>query len=251
MRALVRPPSPALSRCALTFLERQPIDFERAVAQHAAYVDALRQSGLEVFALAPDPDLPDACFVEDTAIVVDECAVVTRPGIDSRRGEVESVAAALERFRPTVRIRDPGTIEGGDVLRVGRTFFVGQTRRTNAEGTRQFAAAIGVHEYEVVPVTPAGCLHLKSAVTYIGDETVLVNPEWLDVGIFSRWQCVPVAPEEPYGANALLTNGIVHVTASAPLTRRKLEALGFATVPLDTSEFEKAEAALTCLSVIF
>jgi dimethylargininase len=251
VRAIVRPPSPALSRCALTFLERQPIDFARALAQHAAYVDALRRAGLEIHALPADADLPDACFVEDTAIVVDECAVITRPGIESRRGEVESVAAALERFRPTVRISDPGTIEGGDVVRVGRTFFVGQTPRTNAEGTRQFAATVTAHEYEVVPVTPAGCLHLKSAVTYIGDETVLINPDWVDVDRFSRWQCVPVAPQEPYGANTLLAGGIVYVAASAPLTRRKLEALGFTTAPLDTSEFEKAEGALTCLSLIF
>jgi dimethylargininase len=251
MQALVRPPSAALSRCALTFLQRQPIDFPRALAQHAAYVDALQRAGLEVHTLPADPDLPDACFVEDTAILVDECAVITRPGIESRRDEVKSVAAALDRFRPTVHITAPGTIEGGDVLRVGRTFFVGQTPRTNAEGTRQFAAAVAIHEYDVVPVTPTGCLHLKSAVTYIGDETVLVNPEWIEVDLFSRWQCVPVAPEEPYGANALLAAGRVHVAASAPLTARKLQALGFNTVLLDTSEFEKAEAALTCLSLLF
>jgi dimethylargininase len=240
-----------LRDCALTFLERQPIDFEKALQQHAAYVDALRRAGLEIHELDADPDLPDACFVEDAAVVTDECAVITRPGIESRRGEVESVAAALDRFRPTVRISAPGTIEGGDVLRVGRTFFVGQTPRTNAEGTRQFAEAVASHQYEVVPVTPTGCLHLKSAVTCIGHETVLVNPEWIDVDLFSRWQCVPVAPEEPQGANALVVGEIVHVSASAPLTRRKLEALGFTTVPLDTSEFEKAEAALTCLSLLF
>ena len=251
MRALVRPPSPALSRCALTFLDRQPIDFERSVAQHAAYVDALRQSGLEVLALAPDPDLPDACFVEDTAIVVDECAVITRPGIDSRRPETDSILAAVAEIRPVVRIVDPGTLEGGDILRVGRTIFAGQTPRTNAEGTRQLASALAPHGYDVVPVQPTGCLHLKSAVTYIGDETVLVNPEWIDVDLFSRWQCVPVASEEAFGANAVLAGGIVHLAASAPRTRRKLDALGFRTAAIDTSEFEKAEAALTCLSLLF
>ena len=252
MRALVRPPSRALSRCALTFLERQPIDFEAATAQHAAYVEALRRAGIDVQVLQPEPDLPDACFVEDTAVVMDECAVVTRPGIDSRRDEVESVVSALAPVRPVVRIVAPGTIEGGDVLHAGRrTFFVGQTPRTNAEGTRQFTEAVEPHGYTVVPVTPAGCLHLKSAVTFIGGETLLVNPEWIDLDLFSRWQCVPIAPEEPYGANALLASGVVHVAASAPLTRRKLEALGFTTVPLDTSEFEKAEAALTCLSLLF
>ena len=251
MRAIVRLPSPALSRCALTFLDRQAIDFERALAQHAAYVAALRNAGADVRILPAEVDLPDAVFVEDTAVVVDECAVITRPGIDSRRPETETILAALEASRPIVRITGPGTLEGGDILRVGRTIFAGQTLRTNAEGTRQLAAALGPHGYTVVPIEPTGCLHLKSAVTCIGDETVLVNPEWIDVDLFSRWQCVPVAPEEPFGANALLAGGIVHVAASAPRTRRKLEALRFSTIAIDTSEFEKAEAALTCLSLLF
>ena len=251
MRAIVRAPSPAISRCALTFLERTPIDFERALRQHGAYVKALERAGLEVQALREEPELPDAVFVEDTAVVVDECAVITRPGIDSRRAEVESVAAVLERARPTSRITAPGTLEGGDVLKVGRTFFVGRTQRTNADGIRQFAAIVEPHGYEVVPLTPSGCLHLKSAVTFIGDETVLINPAWTDPDHFRTWQCVPVASEEPFAANALLAGSTVYVSASAPLTRRKLDALGFATGMLDTSEFEKAEAALTCLSLIF
>jgi dimethylargininase len=251
MRAIVRTPSPALSRCALTFLDRQPIDITRAIEQHASYVAALRAQGVDVQILAPEPDLPDAVFVEDTAVVVDECAVITRPGIESRLAEVDGVAAALSAVRPTVRVTAPGTIEGGDVLRVGRTFFVGQTPRTNAEGTRQFAGFLSPHGYDVVAITPTGCLHLKSAVTYIGDETVLVNPDWINVDVFSRWQCVPVPLEEPRGANALLVGDVVQVAHSAPLTRRKLDALGFTTASLDTSEFEKAEAALTCLSLLF
>jgi len=251
MRAIVRSPSPALRDCALTFLARQPIDVQRAAAQHARYIAALSKQGLDVCVLPAELDLPDAVFVEDTAVVVDECAVITRPGLESRRAEVESIARTLETFRPLIRVTAPGTIEGGDVLRVGRTFFVGQTPRTNAEGTRQLEDALGPHAYDIVRVTPAGCLHLKSAVTYVGDETVLVNPEWIDVSLFSRWQCIPVAPEEPYGANALLAGEVVHVAASAPVTRRKLDALGFATESIDTSEFEKAEAALTCLSLIF
>ena len=145
----------------------------------------------------------------------------------------------------------PATLDGGDVLRVGRTFFVGRTVRTNDEGIRQLDAALAPHGYAVEPVTPDGCLHLKSAATFIGRETVLVNPDWIDAGVFGRWQCVPVPAEEPNGANALLVGEVVHLAASAPLTRRKLDALGFATAALDTSEFEKAEAALTCLSLIF
>lgn len=251
MRALVRPPSPAIARCALTFLERQPIDFDRALSQHAAYVAALQACGVEVQLLAPEPALSDAVFVEDVAVVVDECAVIARPGIASREGEVETIASVLASVRHAVRITDPETLEGGDVLRVGRVFFVGQTARSSAGGTRQFAEAVEPYGYEVIPVSITRCLHLKSAVSYIGAETVLVNPDWIDVDVFSRWQCVPVANDEPYGANALYVGGIVHVAASAPITRRKLDALGFITGTIDTSEFEKAEAALTCLSLIF
>ena len=251
MRGIVRLPSPALSACALTFLERQPIDFERALKQHRAYVAALEAAGVAVTVLPAQPDLPDAVFVEDTAVVVDECAVVTRPGIESRRGETASIAEALAEHRPLVEILEPGTLEGGDVLRIGRTLFAGETQRTNAEGIRQLAAALHPHGYDVIPVRLTGCLHLKSAVTYAGMETVILNPEWIDVDLFSQWQCVPVAAEEPFGANVLLVGNTVHTAASAPLTRRKLDALGFDTRPLDTSEFEKAEAALTCLSLLF
>lgn len=251
MHAIVRQPSGALSRCALTFLERQRIDLQRAELQHAAYVRALEQHGVQVRLMPPQPDLPDAVFVEDTAVVVNECAVITRPGIASRLPEVDSIAAQLAPVRPLVRIEAPGTLEGGDVLLVGRTFFVGQTSRTNGEGTRQFTAAVAPHGYEVVPVTPTGCLHLKSAVTCIGRETVLLNPDWIAAERFSRWQCVPIAPEEPFAANALLAGGVVHLAGTASRTRAKLDALGFETAAIDTSEFEKAEAALTCLSLLF
>jgi dimethylargininase len=240
-----------LRDCALTFLERQPIHFANAQSQHFAYIAALRQLGVDVFELDADPDLPDSVFVEDTAVVLDEVAVITRPGIASRQLETAAIEAALRKFRPLVSIEGPGTIEGGDVLRIGRTLFVGQTARTNPEGTRQLAEAIAPHGYDVVAVVPNGCLHLKSAVTYAGRETVLLNPDWIDVDLFARWQCIPVPPEEPWGANVLLVDDIVHVAASAPATRRKLSALGFETAVLDTSEFEKAEAALTCLSLLF
>jgi dimethylargininase len=240
-----------LSRCELTFLDRQPIDIVRARVQHRAYVSALEALGVAVTVLPPEPDLPDATFVEDTAIVLDECAVITRPGIDSRRPEITKIADALAPLRPLINISSPGTVDGGDVLRIGRTMFVGRTARTSDEGIRQLAEAVEPHGYEVVAIAPTGCLHLKSAVTYAGMETVVLNPDWIDVDLFSRWQCVPVAPEEPYGANVLVIGSVVHAATSAPRTRQKLDALGFDTRPLDTSEFEKAEAALTCLSLIF
>jgi dimethylargininase len=251
VRAIVRQPSEALSRCELTFRQRQPIDFGRAVEQHRAYVAALEAHGAAVAILPPADDLPDAVFVEDAAIVLDECAVITRPGVESRRGETEAVARALGADRPLFTIAAPGTLEGGDVLRVGRTLFAGRTLRTNPDGIRQLADVASPHGYAVVAVPLTGCLHLKSAATYAGSETLVVNPDWVDVDLFARWQCVPVAADEPYGANVLLVGDVVHVAGSAPRTRRKLEALGFQTVALDTSEFEKAEAALTCLSLLF
>ena len=247
----MREPSEALSRCALTFRERQAIDFPRAQQQHREYIRALEARGVSVTVLPAQPDLPDAVFVEDTAVVLDECAVIARPGIDSRRPETASIAEALRDSRPVVHISSPGTLEGGDVLRIARTIFVGRTPRTNDEGIRQLQEAVELHGYDVVPITPTGCLHLKTAVTYAGMETVVLNPKWIDVDLFSRWQCVPVAPEEPYAANVLVVGTSVHTAASAALTRRKLDALGFDTRALDTSEFEKAEAALTCLSVLF
>jgi dimethylargininase len=250
MRAIVRRPSSALARCALSFLERQPIDLRRAEQQHRDYVAALASVGVEVEVLPPEDELPDAVFVEDTAIVLDECAVITRPGIESRRAEISSMAAVLEKVRPLVHISSPGTLEGGDVLRIGRTIFVGRTPRSNDEGIRQMRAHIEPHGYQVTPVTPDGCLHLKSAVSYAGMETVVLNPDWIKADLFRQWQCVPVAPGEPYAANVLAVGAIVHTAASAPLTRRKLDALGFDTRVIDTSEFEKAEAALTCLSLL-
>jgi dimethylargininase len=251
VRAIVRRPSAALRDCALTFLERQPIDLATAKSQHDRYIEALQRLGVNLLILPPADDLPDSVFVEDTAIVLDEVAVITRPGITVRQPEVATIATALREFRPIVRIEPPGTLEGGDVLRIGRTLFVGQTARTNADGTRQLEQAIVPHGYEIVPVVPTGCLHLKSAVTYAGRETVVLNPEWVDVDLFARWQCVPVPVNEPTGANVLLVGDTVHVAASAPDTSRKLAALGFDTAVLDTSEFEKAEAALTCLSLLF
>ena len=251
MHALVRRPSAALTRCELTFLQRQPIDLTLALAQHDAYIAALTAQGCTLAVLPAADDLPDAVFVEDAAVVLDECAVITRPGVESRRGEEDAVASTLEQHRPLHRVKAPGTIEGGDVLRVGRTLFAGRTARTNDDGIRQLAAAIASYGYDVVPVDLRGCLHLKSAVTYAGRETVVLNPDWVGVDVFSRWQAVPVAQEEPYGANVLLVGDTVHVAASAPRTQRKLDALGFHTVTLDTSEFEKAEAALTCLSLLY
>jgi dimethylargininase len=249
--ALMRGVPPTLADCELTHLEREPIDLERAVAQHAAYAGLLRSLGLELVELPADPAFPDCCFVEDAAVVLDELALVTMPGARSRRGELDAVAAALAPFRPLERTRLPATLEGGDVLRVGRRLFVGRTARTNAAGIARLAAVAEPLGYEVVPVAVTGCLHLKSAVTALDDERVLANPGWFDTTPFAGFEVLPVAAGEPGAANVLRVAGLVIAHPGFPRTLDRLSGLGYAVRPLDVSEFIKAEAALTCKSLLF
>ncbi len=249
--AITREIGAALANCELTFLERESIDLARAREQHAAYRGALEAAGVEVEVLPPEDDLPDAVFVEDTAVVLDEIAILTRPGAASRRAEVSTVAAAIARHRRFAKIVEPGTIDGGDVLRVGRDFFVGRSSRTNAEGFAQFAAIVQEFGCRATAIDVTGCLHLKSAVTALLDDNLLIHPAWIDASALRRFRFVEVDSEEPFAANALVVNGIVHVSARSPRTRAKLESLGFATRTIDNSELEKAEGGLTCSSLIF
>ncbi len=191
----------------------------RARDQHAAYERALRDLGCQVIALPEAPDLADAVFVEDMAIVLDELAVMTMPGVASRRPELELVETALRRYRPVVRIAAPGTLEGGDVLRLGHTIYVGVSSRTNADGVRQLQDLVAPHGYRVESVPVRGCLHLKSAVTELAPDLVLVNPEWVDPGAFGDHRFVAVAPGEPHAANALRIGSSVIFPAAFPATR--------------------------------
>lgn len=251
--ALVRPPTEAIARCELTYLTREPIDVSLALAQHAAYVQALQACGARVIGLSPAPDLPDAPFVEDTAIVLDEVAVLTIPGAASRRSEVPTVAAALEPYRPLLRLTSPATLDGGDVVRVGHTLYVGAGGRSNAEGIRQLAALLDPYGYIVRSVPVTGCLHLKTACTALDDSCLLVNPDWLDTSAFAGagLDLLPIAPEEPFAADTLTLAGVTFLPDGCPRTRALLEARGLTVQPLDVSEFEKAEASVTCLSIIF
>jgi dimethylargininase len=251
MHALIRQLSPAMARCELTHLARSPIDVELARQQHRHYVDVLASLGCRIVELVAEPGLPDSVFVEDTAVVLDEIAVITRPGAESRRPETLSVAAALRRYRPCVPVKGPGTLDGGDVLRVGRRLFVGQSSRSNADGIRQLADAVAPHGYEVVPVAVRGCLHLKSAVTQVGPDTLLINDDWVDRAAWPGMRFIPVAPEEPHAANAACIGDTVVHAASGHRTRARLEAAGLRVLPVDVSEMEKAEGAVTCCSVIF
>lgn len=249
--AITRGVSPAIAKCELSYIDRQPIDLKKAEAQHSAYQQLLVRLGAKLICLQAQPALPDSMFVEDPALVLDELAVIFPLGTESRRAEASSIERVLSTFRKIARIELPGTAEGGDILQVGRRVFVGQTRRTNADGIRQLTTLLEPYQYEVIPVTVTGCLHLKSAVTYIGRNTLLANRAWFNATPFSGFQWLDVDPAEPHAANALALGDTVIFPASFPRTRARLEASGFHVTPIDISELQKAESGLTCSSLLF
>ena len=249
--ALTRDVSPAIQDTELTYRARQPIDFERAVAQHAAYRDALLRLGLRVLRLPADPACPDCCFVEDTAVVLDELAVLAAPTPVSRRPEVPAIAGALAEYRELAHLPEGAHLEGGDVLRLGRVLYVGLSSRTNQAGIVALAHAVEPFGYRIVPVAVSGCLHLKSAVTAIGDEAVLANPEWIDMDVFADVAVLPVHAQEPHAANVLRARGVLLADAGHPRTLELLDRYGFAVQAVDASEFVKAEAGVTCRSLLF
>jgi dimethylargininase len=250
MIALTRAVPPSLAECELTHLDREPIDVGRAAQQHQQYENALASLGCTVIHLPPTPDLPDSIFVEDTAVVLPELAIITRPGAQSRRPETETVARALEQYRPVSEIRAPGTVDGGDVLVMGKRIYVGHSRRTNRQGILQLRELATPHGYRVYSVAVAGCLHLKSAVTQIAANTVLLNPEWIDAGLFNELDVIEVDPDEPFAANALLVGNVAIYPVAYPRTRKRMEAKGIATVTIEVDELAKAEAGVTCCSLL-
>ena len=248
--AFTREVSPSIVDCELTHLARTPIDISTARAQHHAYEQLLASLGCDVRRVAPAPEHPDAVFIEDTAVVFDELAVITRPGAESRRDETLAVEAALGALRAVTRINAPGTLDGGDVLTVGRSVFVGRTGRTNDEGIAQLRAALAPHGYAVHGVDITGCLHLKTAVTAVDDATVLLNPEWVNPVVFARFRVVEVDALEPMGANVLRIGEQLVYGASYPRTQVRLAQLGYALATVDASELAKAEGAVTCCSLV-
>lgn len=249
--AMTRDVSAAIDRCELTHLSRGPIDVQIARRQHEAYEQGLRDAGCVVVHLAAGDDMPDSVFIEDIAVVFDDLAIVTRPGAESRRVETTAVAEALAAYRPLVHIEPPGTLDGGDVLVAGTRVFVGESRRTNAAAILQMGRHLAPHGYlvHIVPVT--GCLHLKSAVTAVSDDTLLINPEWVAADRFRPFNLIEVHPVEAYGANALRVGAGVIYPNAFPRTSARLQSRGIRVAEVDVSELAKAEGAVTCCSLIF
>jgi len=248
--AITREVSRSIDRCELTNLERLPIDLENARRQHRAYRSTLESLGVKVVELPEAPELPDAVFVEDTALVLDEVAVLLRPGAESRRPEVESVARALAPYRKLLSIEAPATVDGGDVLVVGKTIYVGQSTRSNMGAVRQLAERVVPYGYLVRAVPVVGCLHLKSAVTLASGDTLLINPAWVDRACFPVVRFLEVDPAEPYAANVLRVDETVVYQPAFPRTLERLEKAGIHPVLVDASELAKAEGALTCCSLL-
>lgn len=249
--AVTREVSPSIVNCELTHLARVPIDVELARLQHGQYEVCLSAQGYKVLQLPAAEELPDSVFVEDIAVVLDEVAVITRPGASPRRLEIPAVAAALGSYRRLIRITPSATLDGGDVLQIGRVLYVGLSGRTNLAGVKQFSRVLKPFGYTVKPVQFGGCLHLKSAVTRVAPDILLVNPDWVDPGQFGRQNVLKVDPAEPHAANALLLDDRVIFPASYTATCRILDRAGIQVQTIDISEIAKAEGGVTCCSLIF
>jgi dimethylargininase len=251
LHALTREISPAIARCELTHLEREAIDVNLARVQHTAYEACLRDAGCRVERLDAGAEMPDSVFIEDVAVVVDEVAIITRPGAASRRAETAAVAGALRRYRSLHRMESPATADGGDVLVVGRQVFVGRSSRTNDAGIDDVRRTLAPFGYHVTPIEVHGCLHLKSAATAVGDNLLLINPAWLPRAPLAQFDCIDVHPDEPSAANALRIRDRIIYSTMFPQTLERLERRGLHVCAVDTSEVAKAEGAVTCCSLIF
>lgn len=227
-------------------------DYEKALRQHEAYVNALRSCGVEPTVLAPAEDYPDSVFVEDTAVLAEQVAVITRPGASSRRGEESAVALALSMFYDRLEtIMAPGTVDGGDVLRAGKRFFIGISARTNENGGKQLAAILIKNGYEAVLVPLRHVLHLKTGIAYLENNFLLAAGEFVGHSQLEKFRIIPIANEEAYAANALWVNGRVLIAAGFPETKKAIEKSGYETIALDVSEFRKLDGGLSCLSLRF
>ena len=248
--AITRPTGAEIAECELTHIGRQPIDIDRAIAQHATYLATLRGLGVEVIELPRLERHPDAVFVEDAALVLDEVAVLLRPGAESRRGEVSSVAAAIKPYRNVVAVEPPAVIDGGDIIVFGHRILVGSTTRSTETGAAALRALVADYGYTVEQVPVHDVLHLKSAATVVDDDTLIHYPAYVDLGFLDA-KLLAAHPQEPQGANVVRIGDHLLADASAPRTLELLASAVDNVVPVDVTEFAKAEGAISCKGIIF
>lgn len=250
LTAITRDVNVGMGSCELTFLPRVSVDVNLASQQHQQYQSLLASFGCEIVTVPTEPGLADSVFVEDTAIVLNEVAVLCRPGVESRRAEVAGVEGILRKYRPLASIQAPGTLDGGDLLRVGKVIYAGLSSRSNPHGIEQLRVIVAEHGYSVEPVETTKCLHLKSAVTEVAPGTLLINPNWIDRSAFRGCDLIEADEEEPHAANALRLGDTVIYPASFPHTMEKLAQRNINVTPVDVSEVQKAEGGVTCCSLI-
>jgi dimethylargininase len=248
--AITRKISPRFNECEITHIDRTPIDLDIARTQHANYVQALLSSGCQVVELPEEANLPDSVFVEDTAFILPEVIVITRLGADSRKPETESIIKALGTYRKLVCVSEPATVDGGDVLILGKNIYIGLSLRSNQAAVDQIQDLLKEYGYTVTGVDMHDCLHLKTAVTKVDDQTVLINPNWVDTSPFKSLHCIEVDASEPFAANCLPVNGHVIYPTSFPKTAQKLISHGCRIISVEVDELAKAEGAVTCCSLI-
>ena len=250
-KAITRGVSPNITACELTYCPRQEIDFGKAVEQLDRYCDLLRKWGVELLTLPGSAAYPDCCFVQDTAVLLDEVCVIANMGAASRGGEVSDVERMVSAFRPVKRIVPPASLDGGDVVQIGKRVFVGHSKRTNARGIAALSNIVEPLGYAVVPVKVDGGLHLTTGCGLINDETVLLNPRWIDATAFKGLRQLHVPEDEPWAANTIRIKDFVCLEEGASRTAEMIRPYAPNIETLDISEFRKAEGSLSCLSLIF
>lgn len=229
-------------------------DYELAVKQHNRYITALSQCGVDVTVLDADENYPDSCFVEDPALITRECAIITNPGAESRNGEKDEIIDAVRKFFPEERIeyiKNPGTLEGGDVMMVGDHFYVGRSARTNEEGIKQLTEILAKYGLTCSEVKLEEVLHLKTGVNYIENNNMLVAGEFVTKPEFEKYNKIVIPEEEAYGANCIWMNDTVIVPEGYPTVLKAIQDLGYKTLIVDTSEYRKVDGGLSCLSLRF
>lgn len=251
LKAITRAVSRSIGCCELTFKPRESVDYAKAVSQHEAYRHLLSRRGVEVLHIEACEAHPDCCFVADTAVVLDELAIMASMGAQARRGETSAVEKILSHHREIARIEPPCTLDGGDVVCLGREIFVGCSGRTNPQGIEALTRIVRPFGYRVTPVAVTGSLHLTTACSALDEETVLLNPCWIDDKPFSRFAILPVPEAEPWAANILRLGETICVEADSPRTLQLVGRYCADVEVIDISEFRKAEGSLSCLSILF